>query len=145
MIFTKKVIVENIHKMKSLAEKLIHIIRFFLTCAKNSKKSSHISNPNCSCKGVHFSVILSSFGAFAILQTSLAAWVMGELCLPSCGRDRYLMVLLAVFSFAGQILLTMALQTEQAGPVSIARSADVVFAFIWQVCYSKNLIFILYS
>jgi hypothetical protein len=43
------------------------------------------------------------------------------------------MVLLAVFSFAGQILLTMALQREQAGPVAIARSADVVFAFIWQV------------
>jgi hypothetical protein len=27
----------------------------------------------------------------------------------------------------------MALQHEQAGPVAIARSADVVFAFIWQV------------
>lgn len=43
------------------------------------------------------------------------------------------MVLLAIFSFAGQILLTMALQREQAGPVAIARSADIVFAFIWQV------------
>lgn len=45
------------------------------------------------------------------------------------------MVLLAVFSFAGQILLTMALQHEQAGPVAIARSADIVFAFIWQVMF----------
>lgn len=76
---------------------------------------------------------MSSFGAFAIVQTFLTTLAMNELCLPACGRDRYLMVLLAVFSFAGQILLTMALQREQAGPVAIARSADVVFAFIWQV------------
>ena len=76
---------------------------------------------------------MSSFGAFAILQTFLTTWAMNELCLPACGHDRYLMVLLAIFSFAGQILLTMALQHEQAGPVAIARSADVVFAFIWQV------------
>lgn len=76
---------------------------------------------------------MSSFGGFAILQTFLTTWAMNELCLPACGHDRYLMVLLAIFSFAGQILLTMALQHEQAGPVAIARSADVVFAFIWQV------------
>lgn len=63
----------------------------------------------------------------------MTTWAMNELCLPACGHDRYLMVLLAIFSFAGQILLTMALQHEQAGPVAIARSADVVFAFIWQV------------
>jgi drug/metabolite transporter (DMT)-like permease len=87
-------------------------------------------------KGIHFSVIMSTFGAFAIVQTFLTTWALGELCLPACGRDRYLMVLLAVFSFAGQILLTMALQHEQAGPVAIARSADVVFAFIWQVTIS---------
>ncbi len=84
-------------------------------------------------QGIHFSVIMSSFGAFAIVQTFLTTWTLNELCLPACGRDRYLMVLLAIFSFAGQILLTMALQREQAGPVAIARSADIVFAFIWQV------------
>ena len=83
-------------------------------------------------------MIMSSFGAFAILQTFMTTWAMNELCLPACGHDRYLMVLLAIFSFAGQILLTMALQHEQAGPVAIARSADVVFAFIWQVCKSFN-------
>jgi drug/metabolite transporter (DMT)-like permease len=44
-------------------------------------------------------------------------------------------VALALFSFGGQILLTLALQREQAGPVSIARSADIVFAFIWQVLF----------
>ena len=27
----------------------------------------------------------------------------------------------------------MALQREHAGPVAIARSADVIFAFVWQV------------
>ncbi|XP_046454519.1 solute carrier family 35 member G1-like [Daphnia pulex] len=92
-----------------------------------------------SLKGLHFSVIMSSFGAFAILQTFMTTWAMNELCLPACGHDRWLMVLLAIFSFAGQILLTMALQHEQAGPVAIARSADVVFAFIWQVIFLNEI------
>ena len=78
---------------------------------------------------------MSTFGAFAIVQTVISTWALNELCLPACGQDRYLMVLLAIFSFAGQILLTMALQREQAGPVSIARSADVLFAFLWQVTF----------
>jgi len=92
-----------------------------------------------SLKGIHYSVIMSTFGAFAVVQTLLSTWVMGELCLPACGHNRYLMVLLAVFSFAGQILLTMALQREQAGPVAIARSADVIFAFIWQMIFLNEI------
>ena len=90
-------------------------------------------------QGIHYSVIMSTFGAFAVVQTLLSTWALGELCLPACGYDRYLMILLAVFSFAGQILLTMALQREQAGPVAIARSADVIFAFIWQVIPSFQM------
>jgi len=92
-----------------------------------------------SLKGIHYSVIMSTFGAFAVVQTLLSTWVLGELCLPACGHDRYLMVLLAIFSFAGQILLTMALQREQAGPVAIARSADVIFAFIWQMMFLNEI------
>ncbi|CAG9830679.1 unnamed protein product [Diabrotica balteata] len=90
-------------------------------------------------KGIHFSVIMTNFGAFAFIQCLLVTVLLGALCLPSCGLDRYLIVALAVFSFLGQILLTVALQMEQAGPVAIARSSDIVFAFIWQVMFFNEV------
>ncbi|GFG35862.1 hypothetical protein Cfor_07270 [Coptotermes formosanus] len=90
-------------------------------------------------KGLHFSVIMTNFGSFALVQTLLVTWALGALCIPRCGLDRLLVVALALFSFGGQILLTLALQLEQAGPVAIARSADIVFAFIWQVLFFEEV------
>ncbi|XP_018570762.1 solute carrier family 35 member G1 [Anoplophora glabripennis] len=90
-------------------------------------------------KGIHFSVIMTNFGCFALVQCVLVTILIGALCLPSCGIDRYLIVALALFSFLGQILLTLALQMEQAGPVAIARSSDIVFAFIWQVLFFDEI------
>ncbi|XP_072934596.1 solute carrier family 35 member G1 [Epargyreus clarus] len=90
-------------------------------------------------KGLHFSVIMTNFGAIAILQTFFFCFVFGLLCMPNCGADRFLVVCLALFSYLGQILLTMSLQMEQAGPVAIARSADIVFAFLWQVMFFNEV------
>lgn len=90
-------------------------------------------------KGIHFSVIMTNFGSFALVQCLLVTYIIGGLCMPPCGADRYLIVALAVFSFLGQILLTVALQMEQAGPVAIARSSDIVFAFIWQVMFFNEI------
>jgi len=86
-------------------------------------------------KGLHYSVIMTNFGGYAIFQTLLITYLFGSFCIPKCGLNRILIVALAFFSFSGQILLTMALQMEQAGPVAIARSADIVFAFIWQILF----------
>lgn len=86
-------------------------------------------------KGLHFSVIMTNFGAFALVYTLVICWWNGVLCLPVCSVDRWLIVALGVFSFLGQILLTVSLQMEQAGFVAIARSADIVFAFIWQIIF----------
>ncbi|XP_055641854.1 solute carrier family 35 member G1 [Toxorhynchites rutilus septentrionalis] len=89
-------------------------------------------------KGLHFSVIMTNFGAFALVYTLIVCYYLGALCWPLCGSDRILVIALALFSFGGQILLTLALQYEQAGPVAIARSADIVFAFIWQIMFFKE-------
>ncbi|XP_066255664.1 solute carrier family 35 member G1 [Euwallacea similis] len=90
-------------------------------------------------KDVHFSVIMTNFGTFALVQCLIVSFFIGALCLPVCGVDRYLIVALAVFSFLGQILLTIALQMEQAGPVAIARSTDIIYAFIWQVIFFNEV------
>lgn len=90
-------------------------------------------------KGIHFSVIMTNFGSFALFQCTFITWLIGALCLPHCGKDRYLIVALALFSFGGQILLTVALKIEQAGPVAIARSSDIIFAFVWQVLFFDEI------
>lgn len=86
-------------------------------------------------KGLHFSVIMTNFGAFALVYTLIVCWMIGAICWPQCGIDRVFVVLLGIFSFLGQILLTISLQLEQAGPIAIARCADIVFAFIWQMIF----------
>ncbi|EDW80933.1 uncharacterized protein Dwil_GK11296 [Drosophila willistoni] len=86
-------------------------------------------------KNLHFSVIMTNFGAIALVYTFIVCVAIGAVCWPSCGRDRWLVVILGIFSFLGQILLTLSLQVEQAGPVAIARCADIVFAFIWQMMF----------
>lgn len=90
-------------------------------------------------KGIHFSVIMSNFGAFGLLYTVIVSWFMNVLCMPYCNSDRWLVVALGAFSFLGQILLTISLQIEEAGPVAIARSADIVFAFFWQTVFFKEI------
>lgn len=90
-------------------------------------------------KGIHFSVIMSNFGAFALIYTVAVSWFMDVICLPYCNSDRWLVLALGAFSFLGQILLTISLQLEEAGPVAIARSADIVFAFVWQILFFKEI------
>lgn len=90
-------------------------------------------------KGMHFSVIMANFGAFSLIYTLGISWFIGVLCWPYCNHERWLVVALGVFSFLGQILLTVSLQLEEAGPVAIARTTDIVFAFIWQVVWFKEI------
>lgn len=90
-------------------------------------------------KGIHYSVIMSNFGAFALVYTVGISWFLNVLCMPYCTPDRWLVLALGIFSFLGQILLTISLQLEEAGPISIARSADIVFAFIWQILFFKEI------
>lgn len=90
-------------------------------------------------KGIHYSVIMSNFGAFALVYTIAIGWCLKVLCMPYCSSDRWLVLALGIFSFLGQILLTISLQLEEAGPISIARSADIVFAFVWQILFFKEI------
>lgn len=90
-------------------------------------------------KGIHYSVIMSNFGVFALIYTIAISWYFNVLCMPYCSPDRWLVLALGIFSFLGQILLTVSLQLEEAGPISIARSADIVFAFIWQILFFKEI------
>lgn len=83
---------------------------------------------------VHHSIIMFNFGWVAILETSIITLMMHGFTIPTAFYQWTLIILLGIFSFCGQLLLTMALQLEQAGPVSVVRAAtDITLAFIWQL------------
>lgn len=90
-------------------------------------------------KDLHYSVILVTFATYSIVQTSSMAWATGNLCWPKCGTESLLVIALGLFSFSGQILLTIAAQLEEAGLVAIARTVDVVFAFLWQIIFFNEI------
>lgn len=81
---------------------------------------------------LHHSVVICNFGIFASALTFVLLVLTGGWCMPKC-ENRWLVLTLAVFSFLGQILLTISLRIEEAGIVSISRSTTIVFAFIWQI------------
>jgi len=85
-------------------------------------------------KGIHYSVTLSMFGTIGTLEASILMSTLGRPCLPACGATRLMMVGIGLLSFIGQICLTISLQLEEAGKVSIMRKAgDILFAFLFQI------------
>jgi len=85
-------------------------------------------------KGIHFSVTLSVFGLVGMLESAVFMFALGDSCIPACGEDRLMMVGVGLLSFLAQILLTVSLQVEEAGKVSIMRkSGDILFAFLFQI------------
>ncbi|XP_035218714.1 solute carrier family 35 member G1-like [Stegodyphus dumicola] len=90
--------------------------------------------------GVHHAIIMFNFGWVAILETTLLTFITGKFTAPACGLEQWLVILLGIFSFCGQMLLTLALKQEHAGPVAIVRAAtDIVLAFIWQIWFFNEI------
>ena len=74
------------------------------------------------------------FGGIGALESFLLMMTLGDGCVPQCGHDRAMMVLIGLLAFIGQFMLTVSLQVEEAGKVSIIRkSADILFAFAFQI------------
>lgn len=91
-------------------------------------------------KSLHHSVIMFNFGWVAIVETVILTAAIGNFGLPNCGLNQWLVILLGIFSFCGQTLLTLALQNEHAAPVSIVRaSVDIVLAFFWQILFFHEM------
>ncbi|XP_070490098.1 solute carrier family 35 member G1 [Chironomus tepperi] len=91
-------------------------------------------------KHLHHSVIMSNTGIFAILYTLIVLMIMNEFCSPCSFKERVLIVGLAVFSYFGQMLLTVSLQFEEPNVVSMTRSTIVLFSFIWQILFFDEIL-----
>lgn len=83
-------------------------------------------------KSVHYYLSVWYYAVIGFIECIITVSVLGEWKIPFCGRDRWMLMLIAVLGIAGQTFLTKALQIEKAGPVALMRTVDVVLAFIFQ-------------
>lgn len=87
-------------------------------------------------KTVHYSVIMFNFGWVALIETLILTLLMDGYSIPTKAIEWFYIVILALLSFTGQVLLTRSLQLEAAGVVVVVRAAtDIALAFIWQMLF----------
>ncbi|XP_042910579.1 solute carrier family 35 member G1-like [Parasteatoda tepidariorum] len=80
---------------------------------------------------VNVFIILFNFGIVATIINALLTLAFGEFTLAFCGVHQLLVIAVGVFSFLSQLALTLALELEEAGPVSVLMAAgDIILAFI---------------
>lgn len=89
-------------------------------------------------KSAHYYLSVWYYAVIGFIECIITVSVLGEWKLPSCGRDRWIMVLIAVLGIAGQTFLTKALQIEKAAPVALMRTVDVVLSFIFQFIFFSH-------
>ncbi|MEE6485642.1 hypothetical protein FKM82_014360 [Ascaphus truei] len=89
-------------------------------------------------KSVHYLLSIWYYAIVGLIECVIALFALGEWSLPPCGLDRWLLIFIGFFGLAGQAFLVKALQIEKAGPVSIMRTMDVVFAFIFQALFLSH-------
>lgn len=89
-------------------------------------------------KSAHYYLSVWYYAVIGFIECVITVSILGEWKLPSCGRDRWMLVLIAVLGIAGQAFLTKALQIEKAGPVALMRTVDVVLAFIFQFIFFSH-------
>ncbi|XP_074855649.1 solute carrier family 35 member G1 [Carettochelys insculpta] len=90
-------------------------------------------------KSVHYFLSVWYYAVIGLIECIVTLFVINEWTLPYCGTDRFLLILIALLGFGGQIFLTKALQIEKAGPVAIMKTMDVVFAFILQILFLSHI------
>ncbi|CAL8301497.1 unnamed protein product [Lota lota] len=86
-------------------------------------------------KSVHYYLSVWYYAVIGLAECLIVLTVLGQWALPPCGRDRWILMLIAVLGIAGQTFLTKALQIEKAGPVALMRTLDVLLAFVFQFIF----------
>uniref|UniRef100_A0A669D9A7 Solute carrier family 35 member G1 n=1 Tax=Oreochromis niloticus TaxID=8128 RepID=A0A669D9A7_ORENI len=86
-------------------------------------------------KSVHYYISVWYYAVIGLIECIITVSVLGEWKIPFCGRDRWMLMLIAILGIAGQTFLIKALQIEKAGPVALMRTVDVVLAFIFQFIF----------
>lgn len=84
---------------------------------------------------VHHAVVNFFFSAWGFFQCVSIAYYLDVLGLPKNCTEVFLIIATAVLAFSAQTFLTLGLKYEQAGPVSLVRTTEILFAFGWQLIF----------
>lgn len=79
------------------------------------------------------SVVIFYFSSSGVVQSLLILLAIQDLKFPNNLRDVLLLLGLGAFTSLGQYFQTVALKIEEAGPVSMARTLDIVMSFVYQI------------
>lgn len=82
---------------------------------------------------VHYSVTTLMFGVWGTFENLGLALVFSVLNVPNSLGEWGLVGALASFTFTGQCAIILAMKAEQAGPVALIRTCDVIFGFALQI------------
>ena len=85
-------------------------------------------------KDVHWSCICTALGSIGFAITLGLTWIRQDFCLPASGLDRFLIVLIGLLTFGGQLTLVLLTKVETATFSALLRKTfDVILAFIFQL------------
>ncbi|CAL8107555.1 unnamed protein product [Orchesella dallaii] len=88
---------------------------------------------------VHFSITMLAFGVFGTIEGLVVTLFTSPFQFPAWeGMDLLLAGIIAGLYFLGQLALTLSLKFEEAGIVSLIRTSEVIFSFIWQVNFLQQ-------
>ncbi|KAI9491490.1 hypothetical protein BDB00DRAFT_789482 [Zychaea mexicana] len=85
-------------------------------------------------KGAHFLVHTVYFGLISCVISPPALYMFQEFVWPKGWKEYGILFMTGVTAFIGQCLLNKGLQLVPAGPGTLMRMNDVVFAFIFGIC-----------
>src|SRR5690348_11116567 len=88
-----------------------------------------------SLRKIHVGVITGFFGLIGVVQSAVLCLIIQRFDIPESAWEWFLILSVATLSFLGQTFITCSLKYEQAGAISLVRSFDVIFAFIWQYLF----------
>ncbi|CAL8125840.1 unnamed protein product [Orchesella dallaii] len=83
----------------------------------------------------HFALMMIVGGAFGMFGCGISAYLLGLLKIPDNETDVILIIVLSLLTFLGQAFFVLAVKYEKAGPLSIARTSESIFAFLWQFLF----------
>jgi len=86
-------------------------------------------------KHVHYAVTVFWFSSVLAAFGGVLTIALDGFTLPNTWLTVIQCLGIGVCGFMGQILLTKALQLENAGPVAVARTLDIVLSFLYQIIF----------
>jgi len=87
----------------------------------------------------HFSISILYYLWEGLILLTLCMWFIGSLYIP-CLNDLLLMLGSGALAFFNQIFMTLALQMEQAGPVTLIQTSKIIIAFAFQALFFDDAI-----